>query len=207
MRLRGLLAGLALLAAPAAAAEIYRCVEADGSVRFSDDPSRCPGASPHALQGEIQRPAAPPSAVAPDAGVAEGSQAPWRGTRAGLLALFEPAGAGWEIVEEAPSDPAHDPDLRDGGVRALVARHYTRDRGGRSEVCSVEIWAFEDAVRLATARPHLERPGWLYHQEGSLLVMLRGVRFQRAQGFQKGLFPDCERLGERIRARVAARTR
>ena len=91
--------------------------------------------------------------------------------------------------------------------RALLARHYTRDRGGHSEVCSVEIWAFEDAKRLASARAHLERPGWRYHQEGSLLVMLRGVRFQRERGFQKGLFPDCERLGERIRARVAARTR
>jgi hypothetical protein len=204
MRLRGLLVGLALLAAPAAAADLYRCVEADGSVRFSDDPSRCPGASPHTLRGEIQRPAASsPSAIAPDAG----HLAPWRGARAELLALFEPAGAEWEIVEEAPSDPAQDPDLRGGGVRALLARHYTRDRGGGSEVCSVEIWAFEDAKRLASARAHLERPGWRYHQEGSLLVMLRGVRFQRERGFQKGLFPDCERLGERIRARVAARTR
>jgi hypothetical protein len=37
--------------------------------------------------------------------------------------------------------------------------------------------------------------------------MLRGVVFQRGQGFQKGLFPDCEQLGERIRARVATRVR
>lgn len=207
MCLRGLLAGLALLAAPAEAAEIYRCVEADGSVRFTNDASRCPGAPPHALKGEIQQPAAPPPAVAPDAGAAARGQTPWRGTRAALLALFEPDGAGWEIVEEAPSDPARDPDLRGSGVRALVARHYTRARGPRSEVCSVEIWAFDDAKRVATVRMGLDRPGWRYHQEGSLLVMLRGVIFQRGQGFQKGLFPDCERLGERIRVRVAARVR
>ena len=202
MCLRGLLAGLALLAAPASAAEIYRCADADGGVRFTNDASRCPGAAPHALKGEIQRPAAPLSTVAPDAGAAARGQVPWRGSRAALLALFEPAGAGWEIVEEAPSDPRGDPDLRDSGVRALVARHYTRARGPRSEVCSVEIWAFDDAKRVASARMGLERPGWRYHQEGSLLVMLRGVIFQRGQGFQKGLFPDCEQLGERIRARL-----
>jgi hypothetical protein len=207
MRLRGLLAGLALLAAPSTAGEIYRCVEADGSVRFTNDASRCPGAPPHALKREVQRSVAPPPAIAPDAGAAAGSQLPWRGGRSALLALFEPAGPGWEIVEEAPSDPAHDPDLRASGVRALVARHYTRARGALSEVCSVEIWAFDDARRVATAQAGLERPDWRYHQEGNLLLMLRGVNFQRGQGFQKGLFPDCERLGERIRARVAARTR
>jgi hypothetical protein len=176
-------------------------------VRFTNDASRCPGAAPHALKGEIQRRAAPPPAVAPDAGAAAPVKAPWRGTRAALLALFEPAGMDWEIVEEAPSNPRGDPHLRDSGVQALVARHYTRARGPRSEVCSVEIWAFDDAKRVATARLGLERPGWRYHQEGSLLVTLRGVIFQRGQGFQKGLFPDCERLGERIRARVAARVR
>jgi hypothetical protein len=207
MCLRGLLAGLALLAAPASAAEVYRCVEADGSVRFTNDASRCPGAPPHALKSEIQRPAAPPPAVAPDAGAAAPGKAPWRGTRAALLALFEPAGTGWEIVEEAPSDARGDPDLRHSGVHTLAARHYTRARGPRSEVCSVEVWAFDDAKRVASARVGLERPGWRYHQEGSLLVMLRGVIFQRGQGFQKGMFPDCERLGERIRTRIAARVR
>jgi hypothetical protein len=196
-----LLTGLALLAAPAPAAEIYRCVEPDDSVRFSDDAARCPGAPSHVLRGEIQRSAVPDAAVAPD------GDAPWRGTRAALLALFEPAGADWEIVDEAASDPARDPGLRGSGVRALAARHYTRARGARSQVCSVEIWAFEDAGRVAAARLGLERPGWRFHQEGSLLVVLRGVSFERGQGFQKGLFPDCERLGQRIRARVAARVR
>ncbi|HEY5657361.1 MAG TPA: hypothetical protein VIY27_06190 [Myxococcota bacterium] len=208
MRLRALLAGFALLAAPTTGAEIYRCLEADGSVRFTSDATHCPGAAPHVLEGEIQRPTlAPADGAVPQRRAAPAERAPWRGSHAALLALFEPAGAEWEIVEEAPSDPADDPELRDGGVLALAARHYTRGSGSRSQVCSVEIWAFDDAGRIAAARQGLARPGWRFHQEGNLLVMLRGVRFDLGQGFHKGLFPDCERLGERIRARVAAGTR
>jgi hypothetical protein len=207
MRFWGLLAALVLLATPAAAGEIFRCVDEDGNVRFTNDPSRCAAASRHEPKREIQRPREPLPGVEPDADAAAGSPSPWRGTRAALLALFEPAGADWEIVDEAPSDPSEDPDLRANGVRALAARHYTRARSANSQVCSVEIWAFEDAKRAALVRAGLERPGWRFHHEGSLLVMLRGVNFQRGRGFEKGMFPDCERLGERIRARVAARTR
>ena len=180
---------------------------ADGNVRFTNAPSRCAAASRHEPKREIQRPREPLPTVEPDASAAAGSPSPWRGTRAALLALFEPAGADWEIVDEAASDPSEDPDLWTNGVRALAARHYTRARGAHSQVCSVEIWAFEDAKRAGVARAGLERPGWRFHHEGSLLVMLRGVDFQRGQGFEKGMFPDCERLGERIRAHVAARTR
>jgi hypothetical protein len=207
MRLRRLFVALVLVATPAAAGEIFRCVDEAGDVRFTNDPSRCAAASRHAPKREIQRPRAALPGVEPGAGAVVGKPSPWRGTRAALLALFEPAGADWEVVDEAASDPSQDPDLRVNGVRALAARHYTRARGANSQVCSVEIWAFEDAKRAGVARAGLERPGWRFHHEGSLLVMLRGVNFRRGQGFEKGMFPDCERLGERIRARVAARAR
>lgn len=58
---------LGLLAAGPATAELYRCMAADGSVRFTDDASACPGARPHEPRGQVQRydAPAPPRRSAP----------------------------------------------------------------------------------------------------------------------------------------------
>ena len=48
------LASIALFAEPAIS-EIFKCVDASGSVTFVNDRSACPDAKPHPLKGRIER--------------------------------------------------------------------------------------------------------------------------------------------------------
>jgi hypothetical protein len=58
--------------ASAARAEIYRCVSANGEVRFTGDASQCPNAAPHAPRAETlqraERPEAPLASARPGVG-------------------------------------------------------------------------------------------------------------------------------------------
>jgi hypothetical protein len=116
----------------------------------------------------------------------------------------EAAGGGWEGVKERSTDPANDPDLRAWKVRAQGARHYSRQGADGVEVCSVEIWAFASESAARNAEKGFTYPGWRFDRHGHLLVMLRGMRWARDGTSRNGLFPECDRLGDRTSLRVAA---
>ncbi len=113
-------------------------------------------------------------------------------------------GRGWDVVREAPVDPSRDPDLRGWGVREQHARHYTRDRHGSIQVCSVEVWAFGSIAQASAAERGFRYPDWQISRVGSLLVMVRGLTRTRGRRPQHGVFPDCDEIGSRIRARAPA---
>ncbi len=118
----------------------------------------------------------------------------YAGDLATLFVAPQELGVGWDSVRETPSNPADDPDLRAAGVLATQSLHYTREREGGSEVCSLEIWGFTTAEASRRARAGMERTGWRFALHGNLLLMARGVSFSRADGFHPGLLPECHRL-------------
>ena len=208
MRRAVCLAAWVLLLAQPLRAEIYRCVQPDGSVRFTGDPSACSNAERHVLERALQR-AAPAAQADASAGAAEPAAA-WRGSHTDLLGLFPVAaslGAGWEIVEEAASDPLTDPDLRKQGVRTTAARHYTRGHGRVAQVCTLEIWAFEDSEAAARAQTALVLPDWRLQREANLLLTLRGVTLDLGRAPRNGIASECDPLIPSALARWAARRR
>lgn len=198
MRGAGWLALGVLLAAPLRA-EIYRCEDADGALRFTGDPAACERAVEHAPRGALQRPGAdgePPAAERSPAGAGH------RLGSADLEALFAPVPDGdWEVLHEAPS-AASAAERSERGLRGSQARHYTRARGPVSEVCTLELWLFDSAARAAAAAAGFEREGWIRHAEGALLVLAHGVRLERHVGSRRGLVPGCAALAERTRERA-----
>ena len=207
-----------LALAGAAPADIYRCEEPDGSVSFADDPRHCPGARRLRLGPREQEPsgqeggalAPPPGSTQGEAG-AEGVQPEKRpGPDLRLDEILLPAAgvAGrWEVVDEAVTDPANDPDLIRWGVLAQRVRHYTRSDDAGVRVCSIEIWGFEDARRARLAHENIRYPGWHFDRQEHLLVMLHAVTFPRDGPPRSGVFAECRRLGARTSARAAARLR
>jgi hypothetical protein len=197
-RLPLVLVGLLVAAASGDASELYRCEQPEGSLRFADSPHACRGAVPHALRGRIQQ----GETSSPPAAPAQGSS-PVRDLAALLLGATE-VGPGWEVVREVPGDPSRDPDLVDWGVSARLARHYTRQRAGTTEVCSIELWSFRTPGQAAAAEAGFSYPDWQIVREGEILLMARGLR--RAQGVapERGVSAACEGLAQRVRARVAA---
>jgi len=195
------------LATHHAAAELYRCVAPDGSLRFTGNPADCPGAEPYVPRRELQRPdAAPPAAEGEVPPPAARHPARTVGHDA-LLTMFPPAATGWEIVEEAKTDPRGDPDLWDNGVRAMAARHYTRALGATSQACSVEIWAFSGIETARAAQQLLGMPDWTLHREENILILLHAVTLERGRGSRPGIMPACAQIGEQARELVAAGSR
>lgn len=89
----GILMAFLLTLAPAAEAEMFRCVGADGKTLFTSDRSQCPNAKPHETTGRIQRSSGPetpeprrrPTALSPArrAAIDEEAEAQvWRAKRA-----------------------------------------------------------------------------------------------------------------------------
>ena len=112
-------------------------------------------------------------------------------------------GAAWDIVEEAPSDAAADPDLREWGVRNVRARHYTRSLAAAAQVCSIEVWAFESVAQAKVAQLNLSYPQWQISREGSLLFLVRALTRSPGDPPRRAVFADCEQLAKRTRARVS----
>jgi len=194
------LASIALLAA-SARAEIFECVDATGKVTYVNDRSACPGAEPHALKGRVEHaPSSQTRARAekpdPNRSLSPVERLEW--------ALLEERDVrpGWEIVNEMPEDPRADADLVEWGVTAKRARHYTRNSAGHSQVCSVELWAFEDVARARLAAQNFAFPDWTIDREGDTLVMVRAVTLIGNLG-DRTIFPDCAKLGNIVRARAA----
>jgi len=105
-------------------------------------------------------------------------------------------------VNEMPEDPTKDADLVEWGVVAQRTRHYTRQSGGASQVCSIELWAFEDTARARLAQENFEFPDWRIDRSGDTLVMVRAVTLRR-DTTERTIFPDCAKLGAIVRARAA----
>ncbi len=194
------LASIALFAEPAVS-EIFKCVDASGKVTFVNDRSACPDAKPHTLKGRVDH--APSSAARaeeeePDPGEFSSPEQRLQWT----LPDQGDVRRDWEIVEEMPQDPSKDADLVEWGVIAKRARHYTRQSGSASQVCSVELWAFENDARARLAHQNFEFPDWRIDRKGDTLVMLRAVTL-RGDTAERTIYPDCEKLGKIVRARAA----
>ncbi len=193
-------ASIALFAAPAIS-EIFKCVDASGRVTFVNERSACPDAKPHTLKGRVDH---APSSITraeqeePDLDEISSPEQrlQWTLPDQGDVSLD------WEIVEETPQDPTKDADLVEWGVVAQRTRHYTRKSLGASQVCSVELWAFENEARARLAQQNFEFPDWTIDRSGDTLVMLRAVTI-RNQVTERAIYPDCEKLGAITRARAA----
>jgi len=174
----------ALLCAPAAA-EIYRCTDAQGHSRFVDDASTCPNATKYTPTREI--------VVSPPARRAE-RRATLGAALESLLPDATRVGPGWEITLETPITQL-DAEQQDWGIVETHARHYGRVRDGVTEVCTIDLWRFSEAAKATAAAKGLRYPGWNFEAHGSLLVTLRGTRWKRDEAFRGGLFPACFELG------------
>lgn len=176
-----------LIGAPAAA-EIYRCTDAGGT-RFVDDPSSCDQPVKYEPEGVVQT-----TRESPAAKPAPASDT----TLDALLPGPVQVGPDWEITREALVTQV-DRDQQGWGVIETLARHYGRVRSGVTEVCTIELWRMASDAQAEAAARGMRYPGWSFAARGTLLVTLRGTRWQRGQAFQKGLFPDCLELGDQIR--------
>ena len=193
------LASIALFAEPAIS-EIFECVDASGNVTFVNDRSACPDAKPHTLKGRVER--APSSVTRAEEATPDPDEISSPEQRLEWTLLEErDVRPGWEIVNEMPEDPSGDADLVEWGVVAKRARHYTRKSGSASQVCSVELWAFENDARARLAHQNFEFPDWRIDRKGDTLVMLRAVTL-RGETADRTIYPDCEKLGNIVRARA-----
>jgi len=191
----------ALVSEPAAA-EFYRCEGRDGVLRFVDSPELCASAKPVELKDRLVK---IPAAFDPEAErlpAAIGHSTSPIALEQILPGALE-VGTGWEVVDEAPTDPAKDPDMVEWGVSAQRARHYTRHPGGIVQVCSIEIWAFESDGLARSGEENFAYPELQIVREGRFLVMTRALTIERGTGERRSVFPDCRRLGERARLRAA----
>jgi hypothetical protein len=193
------LASIALFAEPAVS-EIFECVDASGSVTFVNDRSACPDAKPHRIKGRIER---APSSVTRAKEATPDSAAISSPVQRLEWTLLEERHVrpGWDVVDEMPEDPTKDADLVEWGVVAKRTRHYTRKSGSDSQVCSVELWAFENDARARLAHQNFEFPDWKIDRKGDTLVMLRAVTL-RGGTTDRTIYPDCEKLGNIVRARA-----
>ena len=127
----------------------------------------------------------------------------YAGDLAALFVAPSELGPDWDSVPETASDP--DPDLAAAGVVATRSLHYTRRREGGSEVCSLEIWRFPSSEAARRTRGQIERDGWRIDPLANLLLMARGVRLSRGDGFRPGLLAECHRLADLTEAGVRQR--
>ena len=203
---------LAIALAPGSSgAEVYRCDEADGSVRFVDSLHACPNGRIHEPEGRVQRLTAserprtgesgrtPPARIAPIAvsGIASED----------VLLPRPDVSAEWDVVDEMPEDAARDPDLVAWGVREKRARHYTRVSGDAVQVCSIEVWIFRDADRARRAQQEFAYPDWHFAREAAVLIAVHGLTRPRGGTPTRGVFSACGELEARTRARAEAALR
>ncbi len=194
------LASTALFSA-SANAEFFKCVDASGHVTFVDERSACPDAKPHTLKGRVDRASSAATRAEAEEPDLDEISSPEQRLQWALPDQSD-VSFNWEIVEETPTDPTQDADLVEWGVVAQRTRHYTRKSSSASQVCSVELWAFENNARARLAHENFEFPDWRIDREGDTLVMLRAVTIRNG-ATQRTIYPDCEKLGEIARARAA----
>jgi hypothetical protein len=180
---------LACAGALPARAEIYRCHDPGGAVRFTNDPRACAKPVAHEpvpgrwLAAPAEAEPAPTSPTPPD--------------------VFPPAPSrAWEILRDPPEIP--DAEERALGLIASTSRHYTRARGAVSEVCTVELWSFARSEQAERARAEVAQPGWWGRTAGPELVLAHGVRLERGKGSRAELSAECSALAEAAHERALA---
>jgi len=205
MRKQGLLAFFAItMSIETAGSEIFECVDSDGSIRFVNEVHDCNQAKPHPLKARVEKLSAPVDATEHQNGAPGDASLGFPGPRLEqLMPAQGDVGTDWSVVLETPIDPIQDPDLLRWGVRAQRSRHYTRSEYGAVQVCSVEIWAFEDIPHARTAHDNFTYPNWRIVREGPVLVMARALTQKDGNPEDRTLFPDCLSLVERVRVRAA----
>ena len=188
-------------AAPAHSLDVFQCVDEHGALRFVDRPEACEEAELHEIRGWVEgvreTKRLQPGAELPASG------APLARDLGELLLTARQAGPGWEVVTEAPSQVGGDSDFASWGVRAQLARHYTRQSRGLGQVCSIEIWSFKSVYDARVAAEHISYPAWQIDREDEMLVMIHGVTLAIEGQPQRGVFPACKQLGEQQRLRLA----
>lgn len=185
------------LAAVMAGAEIFECVEKDGRIRFVNDAHACDHAKLHPLEVRIERlPASIPS-------FGDTSPGPAGLHLEQLLLASSDVSAEWSVIRETPIEPITDTDLLSWGVRAQRSRHYTRPLNGASQICSIELWAFEDTPHALIAHGNFAYPNWQIEREGAVLVMVRALTKRDGGPENRTLFSACVKLGEQVRMRAA----
>jgi hypothetical protein len=199
-----LLVLLAIVAgAEPAKSDLFRCVEADGSLSFVDRPELCAQANPHPLRGRVERVPAPAASTGSPVSTADGVDLSLELRLEHVLLPADEVGVAWDVVEEAPAYTERDPDLVRWGVRAQRARHYTRQSSGGVQVCSIEVWGFANVQLARRAHENFAYPGWQIVREGSLLLMSRGLTRTSGEPARRGVFAACQEIGERVRERAA----
>ena len=195
---RLLLTTAIVLLASSGSAEIYHCADSSGRSSFTNDPTTCAQPVPIPPLREITRQSPPARRAGATPGAGDAAK-----VVPNLDALFLPAAtvAGeWEVIREAPEIP--DPELRSHGLQVSAARHYTRYRGPVSEVCSVEIWAFDHSSQARAVADSLDRNDWRILHAEEILILVHGVRMERGVGSRRELAKHCAVLGERTRAGI-----
>ena len=191
-----------ILVALSARADIYRCTDSAGQLRFTDDASSCETAHPVIGTRGREQPCREPQNCPPPASRIPNPVPVERDVD--LSANFLPAielGSDWSLVEQAP-EPI-DPELRRYGLVDTYTRHYARSSGGTSEVCSVELWRFQKAGEARGVARSLKLPHWLVLRAGSLLVLTHGVRLALGADSDSRLQRVCVELGRLTRQRIA----
>lgn len=193
-----------VLVALTARADIYRCTDSEGQLRFTDNAGDCETAQPVILDGSREQPCDDPQPCAPPA-----SRTPNRvpvEQDVDLSTNFLPAielGPDWGLVEQAP-EPI-DPELRRYGLIDTSTRHYARSSEGSAEVCSVELWRFRRADEARGVARSLTLPHWQILRADSLLVLTHGVRLAPGAASDSRLHRVCAELGRLTHRRIARR--
>ncbi len=200
--MRNTYACLLVFIALSARADIYRCIDSDGQIRFTDDASGCEIAQPVTLepapastcdeQPDCSSPASP-TPVYQLAG-------PDRDLSAHFVPLRE-LDSEWSLVDDAP-EPI-DSESRSYGLTDTSTRHYARSSGRVSQVCSVELWQFEQADAASRVASSLALPHWQVLQAGSLLVLTHGVRLELGASSDARLHEACVELGRLTHERIS----
>ncbi len=187
--------------APTAGAELFRCADPEGRLRYTDKASDCDITHPVRIERNRNRPCDDPPGCAPPASATSDTQSV---RRADLASSFLPHGElspEWGLVDEAP-EPI-DPELRRYGLIDTATRHYSRSRGRVSEICSVELWQFERAGSAGRVASSLTMPNWQVLRAESLLVLAHGVRLELSAGSDTSLQLACAELGRLTHEHIA----
>jgi hypothetical protein len=200
---KALLCAILWLALPAHA-DLYRCIDATGRIHFTDRPDSCSASARVRLERELvvdgggeSPPPGPDTQQSPPAkaGIAKSATLSEH-----FIPGFDLIGD-WSVIPESP-EPI-DSELRSRGLRDTATRHYTRGRGARSDVCTVELWEFSRAEAARRAMASLDLPNWKILRASEILILVHGVRLERGVGSRSDLVSDCENLGQQTYQRIA----
>ncbi len=198
--MRNTYACLLVCIALSARADIYRCIDSDGQIRFTDDASDCEIAQPVTLEPAPASTCDEQQNCSSAASPASQPAGRDRDHSAHFVPLRE-LGSEWSLVDDAPE--AIDSESRSYGLTHTSTRHYARSSGRVSQVCSVELWQFEQAEAASRVASSLALPHWQVLQAGSLLVLTHGVRLELGASSDARLHEACVDLGRLTHERIS----